>query len=233
MKGSSLGSRPGSLIDPEQDAIRFDYEMTMETIRMLADIRFRLLALVPFVSGATIAFLSVDPGKAPPHVILAGSVAGFLITVGVLIYNQRNTQYIHVTRERGRKLEELLNLAVKGHFLAPEHRYRLFNRLPLGADVGLTIIYSTVLAAWLFLITHSALDLIVRGPVVWITVPIAIVALVGFGFGIVHLDNESKKLAGLVVRDATKAKHDALETITERRGSAEVGGRAISDPLPG
>jgi hypothetical protein len=75
-----------------QEILRFDYDQALQTIRQLADVRFKLLALVPFISGATIAFLSVDPEKAPPHVILAGSGAGFLITAGVLIFNLRNTQ---------------------------------------------------------------------------------------------------------------------------------------------
>jgi len=129
---------------------------------MLSEIRFKLLALVPFVSGATITFLSLDPANAPAYVILAGSVAGFLITVGILIYDYRNTQIIEVTRARCLELEDLLKLPIKGQFTsAQEDPPLLFKVIPLKAEWGLAIIYSTVLAAWWFLIVH-ALDILLE-----------------------------------------------------------------------
>ena len=178
--------------DSVQDIIRFEYDQALQTIRQLADVRFKLLALVPFISGATIAFLSVDPGKAPPHVILAGSVAGFLITAGVLIYNQRNTQFINVTRARCIELEKLLKLPVKGQFHSHQDNFHLFKFIPLWADMGLAIIYGTVLAAWLFLIMHTALDPFFGWPVAFVVAPFTILAGVGLCFEIVRIDHVSK-----------------------------------------
>jgi hypothetical protein len=42
----------------EIDRLKVDYEQTLATYRMLADIRFKLLAFVPTISGAVIALLS-------------------------------------------------------------------------------------------------------------------------------------------------------------------------------
>jgi hypothetical protein len=192
--------------DSVQDTIRFEYEQALQTIRMLADIRFKLLALVPFISGATIAFLSFDPGNAPPHVILAGSFAGFLITVGVLIYNQRNTQFINVTRARCLELEKLLDLPVKGQFHSHQKTFRLFQAIPLWADLGLAIIYSTVLAAWLFLIMHTALDPFFQWPVAIVTIPITLLAAARLCFEIVRLDKVSQE--------------HAAQDVTEERGGS-------------
>jgi hypothetical protein len=185
--------------DSVQDMLRFDYDQALQTIRQLADVRFKLLALVPFISGATIAFLSVDPKKAPPHVILAGSVAGLLITVGVLIYNQRNTQLLNVTRARCIKLEELLTLPVQGQFHSQQKKFKFLTIIPLWADMGLAIIYGTVLAAWLFLIMHTALDPFFRWPVAIVAAPFAILAGVGLCYEIVRIDRVSKALAKHVV----------------------------------
>jgi hypothetical protein len=54
---------------------------------MLADIRFKLLALVPLISGAAIAFLTTDPVHASSQIVLAGGVFGLLITLGITIYD--------------------------------------------------------------------------------------------------------------------------------------------------
>ena len=133
----------------QRDITRLDYEQAHETIRMLSDVRFKLLTLVPFVSGATITFLSLDPADAPPHVVLAGSCAGFLVTVGILFYDYRNTQIIEVTRARCLALERFLGLPIDGQFKTVKR----FS--PLRAEWGLAVIYSTVLAAWSYLIVYT------------------------------------------------------------------------------
>jgi hypothetical protein len=181
--------------DSVQDIVRFDYDQALQTIRQLADVRFKLLALVPFISGATIAFLSIDPEKAPPHVIFAGSVAGLLITTGVLIYNQRNTQLLNVTRTRCMVLEELMKLPVKGQFHSQQKKFHFLRIIPLWADMGLAIIYGTVLAAWLFLIMHTALDPFFRWPVAMVAAPLTTLVGVGLCYEIVRIDRVSKDLA--------------------------------------
>src|SRR5688572_15893878 len=100
----------------KDDIVRFDYERALQSFQMMADIRFKLLALVPLVSGTGIAFLTIDPVKASQRVILAGGLFGFLVTLGVTLYNQRNTQLMNVLRCRACELEGQLPFTVQGHF---------------------------------------------------------------------------------------------------------------------
>jgi hypothetical protein len=61
-----------------------------------------------------------------------------------------------------------------------------------------------VVAAWLFLIMHTALDPFFRWPVVIVAAPITILAGVGLCFEIVRIDNASKDLAKQDVSGAQK-----------------------------
>jgi hypothetical protein len=70
---------------------RLDYEQTLQTYRQLTDIRFKLLALVPTLSRASIALISKTGLGNSEQTVLAA--LGFLVTFGVLLYNQRNTQF--------------------------------------------------------------------------------------------------------------------------------------------
>jgi len=146
---------------PEKnDIIRFDYEQSLQTYRMLADIRFKLLALVPLISGAAIAFLTTDPVHASSQLVLAGGVFGLLITLGITIYDQRNTQIMNVSRLRARELEKILRLPLKGHFQQmPPKDLEFLGWMKVWSDRGLSLIYGTVLAAWVFLITRTTFNL--------------------------------------------------------------------------
>jgi hypothetical protein len=138
--------------------LRCHYEQTLQTFQMLADIRFKLLALVPLVSGAGIAFLTGDPAQVGRELILAISLMGFIVTIGITIYNMRNSELMNVTLHRLRELERLLKLPLPGQFEGRLEHRRCF-AAPIYADLGLALIYGTVLAAWMFLILHTALPL--------------------------------------------------------------------------
>jgi len=146
---------------PEKnDIIQFDYEQSLQTYQMLADVRFKLLALVPLISGAAIAFLTTDPVHASSQLVLAGGVFGLLITLGITIYDQRNTQIMNVSRLRARELEKILRLPLKGHFQQmPPKDLEFLGWMKVWSDRGLALIYGTVLAAWVFLITRTTFDL--------------------------------------------------------------------------
>ena len=148
-----------------EELTRFDYEQALATFRMLADIRFKLLALVPFISGAGIAFLTADPMHVSDAVILAISLMGFVVTIGLTIYNIRNTQLMETTRYRAQELERLMMFPVGGQFERSPQRIACFGIVPIWADAGLALIYGTVLAAWVFLILHMALPLCQLDPI--------------------------------------------------------------------
>jgi ketosteroid isomerase-like protein len=139
--------------DAAEQKLRLDYEQTLETYRQLSDIRFKLLAFVPTLSGIAVALLSNARLLGYQKVALAG--LGFLVTLGIVLYDQRNTQFYNGAITRAQRLEDQLRL---GRFDTDEHRglfgsrrdhrkRRLF-ALPVGHDLGLALIYSSVLGAW-------------------------------------------------------------------------------------
>src|ERR1019366_7031427 len=78
-----------------------DYEQTGLNFRMLADIRFRLLTLVPSLTGIGVALLQSATSPTSAAVALLGLVA----TLGVIRYELRNTQLYDATMQRLRTLE--------------------------------------------------------------------------------------------------------------------------------
>jgi hypothetical protein len=147
---------------PEKnDIIQFDYEQSLQTYQMLADVRFKLLALVPLISGAAIAFLTTDPVHASSQIVLAGGVFGLLITLGITIYDQRNTQIMNVSKRRARELEKRLPLPLGGGQFQqmPPKDLKFLGWMKVWSDRGLALIYGTVLTAWVFLITRTTFDL--------------------------------------------------------------------------
>jgi hypothetical protein len=142
---------------------KLNYEETLNTWRMLADIRFKLLALVPTLSSIGIALLSQDltNGQVPSESVFAIGILGFLVTLGVVIYDQRNSQASNAAFYLARDLEELLQLPEGGHLKQrPGRELRLFGILTIWHDRGLALIYGTVLGAWWFPVIFSALSML-------------------------------------------------------------------------
>lgn len=139
------------------ERLRLDYQETAEYFRELSGARFKLLALVPAVTGAALATL--DPEAAPVRTALLG-LFGFLVIVGIAFYDQRNTQLYDAMQIRAKNLEAYLGLprasnhrfSRGGAFLdRPERSLKLFGLIDIWHDRGLAIVYSTALAGWSYL----------------------------------------------------------------------------------
>ena len=89
------------------DRLRLDYQQTTSLLSELSDVRFKLLALVPTLSGAAVAVLSRPSSTAE---LLAVGLIGLLATVGVLLYELRNTQLYDYGLKRAQLLERELGL---------------------------------------------------------------------------------------------------------------------------
>src|SRR6266851_3625731 len=90
MEHPQLG-RPMSIepLTPQKmEALHLDYEQTTEQIRMLTDIRFKLLAFVPTLTGVAVSLLT--GGKVGTGTVLAVGILGFVVTLGIIIYELRN-----------------------------------------------------------------------------------------------------------------------------------------------
>ena len=144
-----------------------DYEQTIEYIKLLTDIRFRLLVFTPVASGITIV-LSEYIFKNNGMAFVIG-VLGFVATFGIINYDQRNSQIYDSATERAARLEKELNLPQL--LKDPRKDGGLFNERPgrsrnlLGLvlawhDRGLALVYSASLSGWFFLIIYSLLNII-------------------------------------------------------------------------
>jgi hypothetical protein len=80
-----------------------DYEQTNQTIRMLTDIRFKLLAAVPAASVAIIALVVEKPNQGVALII---GLFGLSVTFGLTLYEIRNTQLYDAAIHRAKFLEQ-------------------------------------------------------------------------------------------------------------------------------
>jgi 1,4-dihydroxy-2-naphthoate octaprenyltransferase len=75
-------------VHEEQEQLKLDYEQSLETYRQLAEIRFKLLAFAPTISGAAIALLTQTGIVHWEKVLLAP--LGFL-SLGIVPYSQHTS----------------------------------------------------------------------------------------------------------------------------------------------
>jgi hypothetical protein len=147
----------------EADRLRLDYEQTTQLMRTLADIRFKLLAFVPSVSGATVAFFSRPRSAAE---LLAIGLLGLFATVGIFLYELRNAQILDAVVHRATALERKLGLspmldadAPRGGLFTerPRRMLTLFGMVEVRHARGLGFVYGAALAGWTYLVVWGGL----------------------------------------------------------------------------
>lgn len=162
---------PGFVDEKKLESIHLDYEQTLLTYRKLADIRFKLLAFIPAISGIAITLLSRDVNTLfyHPQIALVIALFGFVVTLGLTIYDQRNSQIHDAAVGRAKFLEDVLEFpsrkGSRGHTnQRPGDPRRLLKVARIWHDRGLALIYGAVLGAWWFPIWYALL-------VLWETFP--------------------------------------------------------------
>jgi hypothetical protein len=145
-----------------EERLRLDYDQATELIRTLMDARFRLLALVPTIAGAAVGLLGSHPSAAE---LLAVGLLGLVATVGILLYDLRNTEIFDAMLRHAQALEQLLGLhaprgtqgpdTVLSQF-APPHG-RLFGIVTVGQERALGLVYGAALGGWSYLVAWGAL----------------------------------------------------------------------------
>jgi hypothetical protein len=134
----------------EDEKTRLDYDTTVRVILGLADVRFRLLALVPTIAAAAIAIVSKS-GATPAELMALGTV-GLVATLGILIYELRNTQLYDAAVVRAGLLEGALGLEGGGLFGGrPKGGFRLLGGFEISHDRGLGLVYAAALGGWTYL----------------------------------------------------------------------------------
>jgi len=174
--------------DNEVTKLLADYEQTAKYFFDLAATRFKLLAFVPTITGTVIGTLFGTWPQKPGLFAFVGAF-GFIVSLGILFYDQRNTQIYDLMVLRAQCLEVLLGFpALTNHLYRTRECWRFggafLDRPPrslwlvpiwpskgLGIvrmwnDRGLALIYSTVLAGWTLLFTTGlAYPRVARGEI--------------------------------------------------------------------
>jgi hypothetical protein len=141
----------------DEDRLRLDYEQTSQLYRTLVDIRFKLLAFVPTISGAAVAVLN----RPRPAVELLGvGLFGLVATFGVLLYDLRNSELHDAAVERLEELERALRLLVPpgveggvGLFGGrPRPKSRVLGLPAAQHGRALALVYGAALAGWSYLV---------------------------------------------------------------------------------
>ena len=147
--------------DP-RDQLSADYEQTTNLLRMLTDVRFKLLAFVPTISGAAIAVLGHGRSTAE---LLAVGLLGLMATLGVVVYELRNTQLYDYAVYRAKELERRLgSVSVFDETRAgglfserPGRNLRIFGLAAVGHDRGLSLVYGAAIGGWSYIVAWGAL----------------------------------------------------------------------------
>jgi hypothetical protein len=136
------------------DQVRIEYDRAVALFRDLTDIRFKLLALVPTLSGAAVGLLRA--GQAPVTLLAIG-VLGLAATAGVLLYELRNSEIRLAAARRLGGLEDALFADRRLVTDRPKQAPKLFGLVPLEHSLGLAFVYGAALAGWSYLVAWGAL----------------------------------------------------------------------------
>ena len=143
------------------DLLRLDYDHTLDQLRTLTDVRFKLLALVPTVSGTAIGLLGRPRSAAE---LLGVGLLGLCATLGILVYELRNTQLYDYATRRAKAVERELQLVsafggqgAGGLYSERPDRSIHVLGIELGHDRGLALVYGAALAGWSYLVSWGAL----------------------------------------------------------------------------
>ncbi|RME04799.1 MAG: hypothetical protein D6816_09470 [Bacteroidetes bacterium] len=155
----------------EHKHLALEYQQVNENFRKLMDIRFKLLSYVPIFGGLAIfllSFLGLNPeiqvtavSNQQHMLFVAGlSMLGFITMLGIIFYDQRNSEQYNALIHRAKYLEEMFRSynspgarrkrPFGGQFLERPPRSKNMFGMSVGHDNGLALIYGTVLGAWFF-----------------------------------------------------------------------------------
>lgn len=137
------------------DRLRLDYDQTSAALRDLVEIRFKLLAFVPTIAGAAVAFFG---HPRPAAELVALGALGLAATLGVLLYELRNSQLFAALLARAASVEGELGFPRGGPVgTRPPASERLLG-LPISQQVGVGLVYGTAFAGWVYLIAWGIFE---------------------------------------------------------------------------
>lgn len=194
-----IDSRSTVDLPPEQK-YPLDYEQTTRYFHELSGLRFKiLLGVFPVMIGAAIALLS---NEILEEVRRGVAALGLLATIGVMFYDQRNTAIYNAMQRRAKLLEAIMQFEPSmpgrrcgGPFLDRPLRTQRFYGIPMWHDLGLAIIYSSAISAWVYLLVNSLP--VPRTPIVSVVAAVGAWLLVFFG--LMRLDEPTDAMDAMPV----------------------------------
>jgi hypothetical protein len=158
-----LVDRGTPLDDSQRALLTALYSEVCNSFRMLTDVRFKLLAIVPVVSVfALAALLTASTNQtilsSRPELVLALGAFGALATVGLWIYDARNSDLYDDLVSRGRRIEIELGFE-HGQFLGrlkPPHWLIKHGNATLIIYLGSTVAWlATAIAGMSYLMSPT------------------------------------------------------------------------------
>lgn len=191
-----------------------EYAQINDNFRFLADVRFKLLAFVPTLGGAAVfvlANLGLEAGKSQASsnpellIVLLVSLFGFLATLGITLYDQRNSELYNALIHRAKYLEKAFGIQGAPGGLKIVSYGGQFNERPrksrriiflAGHDLALALIYGPLLGAWLFPILYSICHITGSSNEcsLLISIVVAAIGALGFACWLVALDKQEMQL---------------------------------------
>jgi hypothetical protein len=140
-------------VSDNDELLRLEYEYASRLLGSLTEIRFKLLALVPSLSGAVVALVS--SGRSGVELLAIGGL-GLAATSGVLTYELRNGELRRRATVRVNRLET--ELFSGGPLVgAPGRTPKLFGVVPASHRLGVGLVYGAALGGWVYLVVWGAL----------------------------------------------------------------------------
>jgi hypothetical protein len=136
------------------ERLQFDYDQTTQLLRTLVDVRFKLLAFVPTITGAAVAFFG---RPRPAAELLAVGLLGLAATLGIFIYELANSELSDRVVRRAAELERRLELSGGLFSEPPRAGERLFGLIAFSQERGLALVYGAAFAGWSYLTAWGAL----------------------------------------------------------------------------
>jgi hypothetical protein len=216
-----------------------EYGELNNNIRWLADVRFKLLALVPVLGGVAVFALTnvglsavSDGGTKSLMLALLGSILGFLASLGIVLYDQRNSELYNALIHRAKYLERRCKLpSAPGGLMVPAgwpefggqynerpRRHRRLLLISAGHDLALALIYGPLLGAWFFPGVYAPLRLVnCPEPIAKLVAAAAAIAAIGWAtWRLIGLDDEDRK----AYNDAGDSNHGNAVTNADRGPAA-------------
>jgi len=150
-KTSDLPALRADAPSPPNQVLLGLYEQTCTTWRMLVDVRFKLFALVPTASLLSLATIigGAESKNFDPWLRLIFAILGLMATVGLLIYELRNSDLHDDLISRGRRIEHELGVDT-GVFLGRKAAKGFIQH-----DRATSLIYGAAILAWVVAIGVS------------------------------------------------------------------------------